>query len=205
MTNTVKEAIEQRISANMFDPSKSLTTAQIEELIRLATCAPTAFNFQNWRFIAVQSKEAKERLKAVAYGQQKIVDAAVTFIVCGKLEAHKGLAHALKPSIASGLLEQSMADAWVHMAHDGHKNNPIRQRDEAIRSASMGAMTLMLAAQGMGLVSGPMIGFDPAGVSKEFQLTANDIPAMLVAVGIAAPGNWPQKPRLPVREVLTIV
>lgn len=205
MTNTVKEAIEQRISANMFDPSKSLTTAQIEELIRLATCAPTAFNFQNWRFIAVQSKEAKERLKAVAYGQQKIVDAAVTFIVCGKLEAHKGLAHALKPSIASGLLEQSMADAWVHMAHDGHENNPIRQRDEAIRSASMGAMTLMLAAQGMGLVSGPMIGFDPAGVAKEFQLTANDIPAMLVAVGIAAPGNWPQKPRLPVREVLTIV
>jgi len=205
MTNTVKEAIEQRISANMFDPSKSLTTAQIEELIRLATCAPTAFNFQNWRFIAVQSKEAKERLKAVAYGQQKIVDAAVTFIVCGKLEAHKGLAHALKPSIASGLLEQSMADAWVHMAHDGHENNPIRQRDEAIRSASMGAMNLMLAAQGMGLVSGPMIGFDPAGVAKEFQLTANDIPAMLVAVGIAAPGNWPQKPRLPVREVLTIV
>jgi nitroreductase len=205
MTNTVKEAIEQRISANMFDPSKSLTTAQIEELIRLATCAPTAFNFQNWRFIAVQSIEAKERLKAVAYGQQKIVDAAVTFIVCGKLEAHKGLAHALKPSIASGLLEQSMADAWVHMAHDGHENNPIRQRDEAIRSASMGAMTLMLAAQGMGLVSGPMIGFDPVGVAKEFQLTANDIPAMLIAVGIAAPGNWPQKPRLPVREVLTIV
>jgi nitroreductase len=205
MTNTVKEAIEQRISANMFDPSKSLTTAQIEELIRLATCAPTAFNFQNWRFIAVQSKEAKERLKAVAYGQQKIVDAAVTFIVCGKLEAHKGLAHALKPSIASGLLEQSMADAWVHMAHDGHENNPIRQRDEAIRSASMGAMNLMLAAQGMGLVSGPMIGFDPVGVAKEFKLTANDIPAMLVAVGIAAPGNWPQKPRLPVREVLTIV
>jgi nitroreductase len=205
MTNTVKEAIEQRISANMFDPTKSLTTSQIEELIRLATCAPTAFNFQNWTFIAVQSKEAKERLKAVAYGQQKIVDAAVTFIVCGKLEAHKGLAHALKPSIASGLLEQSMADTWVQMAHDGHENNPIRQRDEAIRSASMGAMTLMLAAQGMGLVSGPMIGFDPAGVAKEFKLTVNDIPAMLVAVGVAAPGNWPQKPRLPVREVLTIV
>ena len=205
MTNTVKEVIEQRLSANMFDPTKSLTTAQIEELVRLATCAPTAFNFQNWKFIAVQSKEAKERLKAVAYGQQKIADAAVTFIVCGKLEAHKGLAHALKPSVASGLLEQSMADAWVQMAHDGHEGNPVRQRDEAIRSASMGAMTLMLAAQGMGLASGPMIGFDPAGVTKEFNLTANDIPAMLVAVGILAPGNWPQKPRLPVHEVLTIV
>ena len=205
MSNPIKEVIEQRISANMFDPTKSLTTEQIEELVRLATCAPTAFNFQNWKFIAVQSREAKERLQAVAYGQQKIVDAAVTFIVCGKLEAHKGLAHALKPSVASGLLEQSMADAWVQMAHDGHENNPVRQRDESIRSASLGAMTLMIAAQGMGLVSGPMIGFDPAGVAKAFNLTASDIPAILVAVGVSAPGNWPQKPRLPIREVLSIV
>jgi len=205
MTMTIQHAIEQRISANMFDPTRNLTTAQIEDLVALATRAPTAFNFQNWRFIAVQSIPAKERLKAVAYGQQKIVDASVTFIVCGKLEAHKGLAHALKPSVASGLLEQSMADAWVQMAHDGHEGNPTRQRDEAIRSASMGAMTLMLAAQGMGLVSGPMIGFDPAGVAREFNLSAQEIPAMLVAVGFAAAGNWPQKPRLPVNEVLTIV
>lgn len=205
MTITVKEAIEQRISANMFDPTKTLTTAQIEELVTLATRAPTAFNYQNWKFIAVQSVAEKERLKAVAYGQQKIVDAAVTFIVCGKLEAHKGLAHALKPSVDSGLLEQSMADSWVKMAHDGLGSNPARQRDEAIRSASMGAMTLMLAAQGMGLVSGPMIGFDPAGVAKEFNLSANDIPAMLIAVGYSAPGNWPQKPRLPLKDVLTIV
>lgn len=205
MTITIQQAIEQRISANMFDPTKTLTAAQIEELVGLATRAPTAFNFQNWHFIAVQSIAAKERLKAVAYGQQKIVDASVTFIVCGKLEAHKGLANALKPSVASGLLEQSMADAWVQMAHDGHEGNPIRQRDEAIRSASMGAMTLMLAAQGMGLVSGPMIGFDPAGVAREFNLSDKEIPAMLVAVGFAAAGNWPQKPRLPVNDVLTIV
>ena len=205
MSNTIKEVIEQRISANMFDPAKTLTTEQIKELVRLATCAPTAFNFQNWSFIAVQSKEAKERLQAVAYGQQKIVDAAVTFIVCGKLEAHKGLAHALKASVTSGLLEQAMADAWVKMAHDGHEGNPVRQRDEAIRSASLGAMTLMLAAQGMGLASGPMIGFDPAGVTKAFNLKPTEIPAILVAVGVAAPGNWPQKPRLPIDEVLSIV
>jgi nitroreductase len=50
-----------------------------------------------------------------------------------------------------------------------------------------------------------MIGFVPADVSREFKLAANDIPAMLVAVGYAAPGNWPQKPRLPVDDVLTIV
>ena len=205
MTQSIQNVIEQRISANQFDPTKTLSTSQIQELVRLATCAPTAFNFQNWKFIAVQSPEAKERLKAVSYGQQKIVDAAVTFIVCGTLEAHKTLSRALKPSVAAGLIDQAMHDSWVAMAAGGHENNPQRQRDEAIRSASMGAMTLMLAAQGMGLVSGPMIGFVPADVAREFKLSANDVPAMLVAVGYAAAGNWPQKPRLPVADVLTIV
>jgi nitroreductase len=205
MKTAITTLLEQRISANQFDTTKTLSVADIEELTRLATLAPTAFNFQNWKFIAVHTPAAKERLKAVAYGQQKIADAAVTFIICGKLEAHKGLAHAIKPSIDAGIVPQEMADSWVAMAAGGHEGNPERQRDEAIRSASLGSMALMMAAQGMGLVSGPMIGFDPAGVSKEFNLSANDIPAMLVAVGYPAAGNWPQKPRLPVKEVLTIV
>jgi hypothetical protein len=55
------------------------------------------------------------------------------------------------------------------------------------------------------LVSGPMIGFDPDGVAKAFNLSANDIPAMLIAVGYSAPDNWPQKPRLPIKDVLTIL
>ena len=66
-------------------------------------------------------------------------------------------------------------------------------------------MTLMLAAQGRGLASGPMIGFDADGVSRVFSLAATEIPAILVTVGYAAPGNWPQKPRRPISEVLAYV
>ncbi|AHY09918.1 nitroreductase family protein [Serratia plymuthica] len=40
-------------------------------------------------------------------------------------------------------------------------NDLILQRDEVVRSASLAAMTLMLAAQGMGLGSCPMVGFNP--------------------------------------------
>lgn len=205
MKQAITTLIEQRISANQFDTTKKISVAEIEELVRLATRAPSAFNFQNWKFIAVHTPEAKERLKAVAYGQQKIADACVTFIICGTLTPHLSLSNALQPSVQSGLVDQATHDAWVGMATAGYGENPQRQRDEAIRSASMATMNLMLAAQGMGMVSGPMIGFDPAGVAKEFNLTANDVPAMLLAVGYAAPGNWPQKPRLPVKQVLTIV
>jgi nitroreductase len=42
-------------------------------------------------------------------------------------------------------------------------------------------------------------------VRRDFDLADDELPVMLLAVGRAAPGNWPQKPRLPVEDVLTIV
>ncbi len=66
----------------------------------------------------------------------------------------------------------------------------------------MAAMALMLAATERGLASGPMIGFDPEALRREFQLDARYLPVMMIAVGRAAPGNWPRKPRLHAREVL---
>lgn len=202
MHNPIKNLIESRVSTNHYDSSRLLSDEEIAELVRLATRAPSAYNFQNWRFIAVRSPEAKARLKAVSYGQQKVVDAPVTFIICGALEAHKGLPHALQPSVDAGILDQSMLEEWVAMAKGAHSGNPQLQRDEAFRSASLAAMTLMLAAQGMGLSTGSMSGFDPLGVAREFRLSAAEVPVILITVGYSAPGNWPQKPRKPLHEVI---
>lgn len=55
---------------------------------------------------------------------------------------------------------------WIGAAQGMYKDNCQLQRDEAIRSGSLAAMTLMLVAKGQGLVSTPMIGFDAAAVSK---------------------------------------
>lgn len=202
MYSTIKTLIETRISANHYDSSRSVSDAVIEELVGLATLAPTAFNFQNWKFIAVRTAEAKERLKAVSYDQQKVVEAPVTIIICGVLAAHEGLARALQPSVDAGILDQQVFDGWIGMATGAHQGNPQLQRDEALRSGSLAAMTLMLAAQGRGLASCSMSGFDPLGVAREFELTAAEVPVMLITLGYPAPGNWPQKPRRPVREVL---
>ena len=45
------------------------------------------------------------------------------------------------------------------------------QRDEAMRSCGMAAMTLMLAAKEMGYDTCPMDGFDFDAVGKSTQLT----------------------------------
>ena len=203
MSNVVN-IIKSRTSANNFDPTSVISEAEIAELITLAGEAPTSFNMQNWRAIAVTSAENKAKLKALAYNQPKVGDAAVTFIIVGKTRGHEDLPRLVKPLLDAGAIDQAAFDGWIGMANGMYANNDVLQRDEAIRSASLAGMTLMLAAEDKGYVSGAMVGFDPAGIAKEFGLADNELVAMLIAVGKPAAGNWPRKPRRPVAEVLSI-
>ena len=196
------ELIKQRISTNKFDTSRTLSDSEIKELVSYATEAPSAYNIQNWRFIAVTTPEGKARLKALSYNQQKVADAAVTFIVLGDLRGYEKLPQILKPLVDGGLMDQAMADGWTRSATSSYSASEQFARDEAIRSASFAAMTLMIAAQAKGLATGPMIGFDPAGVKREFDIPDRYVPVMLLTVGYPADGNWPRKPRLGVDDVL---
>lgn len=102
----------------------------------------------------------------------------------------------------AGLLDAAGAAGFAASGQGSYAGKPEFARDEAIRSASMAAMALMLAATERGLASGPMIGFDPQALRREFNIDARYLPVMLIAVGRPAPGNWPRKPRLRVHEVL---
>ena len=196
--------LAQRASTNHFDQAHALQRGEVEALVQWATTAPTAYHLQNWRFIAVQSAAAKQRLLPLAFGQAKATQAAVTFIVCGQLPEPETLATRLQPFVQAGFMPANMVNAWIDGAATQYAHPPAA-RDEAVRSASLGAASLMVAAGAMGLASAPMGGFDPAGVAREFNLGPHELPVMLVAVGRATgdpTANWPQKPRRPLAEVL---
>lgn len=204
MTNPTIALIERRTSANLFDASHVLSVAEVEELTRLATRAPTAYNLQNWRFIALRAPEAKMRLRRLAHGQAKVSEAAVSFIVCGRLPEHADIPIRLSPFVEAGFMPVQMAAGWQEGARTQYADSQVA-RDEAVRSATFGAATLLYAAEALGYASCPMVGFDAKGVMREFGLDSREVPVMLVAVGRAAPGNWPQKPRRALAEVLEVL
>lgn len=153
----------------------------------------------------MHTQATKATLLPLAYGQEKVVDAAVTFIVCGTLDPHKTIADSLRPSVDAGILDEATFNGWVGAVKGMYADNPGMQRDEAVRSASLAAMTLMMVATEKGLASTPMIGFDQAGVAEAFNLGDREVPVMLVTVGRAGAKNWPQKPRRPTSDILSIV
>ncbi|MGY6270556.1 nitroreductase family protein [Achromobacter denitrificans] len=202
MSHPLTDALAARNSANFFDPGLPVDDDRIRALIGWATRAPTAFNLQNWRFIAVRSPEGKRSLRELAWNQPKVSEAAVTFIVLGVLPQAAWLRDRLQPSVDAGFMPPGMVPAWEAAASGLYADAPATQRDEAVRSATFGAAALMLAGQAEGLSASPMTGFDAAGVSRAFGLRRDEVPVMLVAMGYAREGNWPQKPRRPVSDVL---
>jgi nitroreductase len=202
VNNAVIENILSRSSAKYYDTAAVLTDEQIGELVAIGTSAPTSFHLQNWRFIAVRSAEAKARLLPISWNQPAITDAAVTFIVVGQMADASVVPHRLAPVVEAGIMPAQMVPEWENPARGLYDDNVQLQRDEAIRTATFGAAAIIYAARSLGWGSTPMIGFDFDAVAREFGLADNEIPVMLLSVGPERPGNWPQKPRLPVHDVL---
>jgi nitroreductase len=205
MTNAIIESIVSRRTTKYYDPAATLSDDQIRELVRIGTTAPTSFHLQNWRFIAVRSPEAKARLRPIAWKQPAITEAAVTFIVCGQLADSSVIPQRLAPLVEAGIMPAKMVPEWEIPARDLYMEYPQRQRDEAVRTATFGAAAMIYAARALGLGSTPMIGFDAEAVHREFGLAKDEVPVMLLSVGPERSGNWAQKPRLPVAEVLDLV
>lgn len=195
------ELIRRRFTVEEFDTRRGLSDDDVRALVADAILAPSSFNIQHWRFIAVCSTEGKQRLRQAAFDQQQVADAAVTFIVLGDVRGVEKLSDLMERAVESGALPPGKAAAWLRMAGQIY-TDPQLARDEAMRSGSLAAMTMMLAAEARGLASGALSGFDVDCVTGEFNIDPRYVPVMLLCVG------WPLKksrvrlPRLALEEVL---
>lgn len=195
------ERIRSRVTVESFDPDHRLSEADLRALIADACQAPSSFNLQHWRFVAVREPDAKERLTAAAYGQRQVADASATLIVLGDLRAIDCLPEILGRSVAAGAMPRERAEAWIGQAGQIY-GDPGMARDEAIRSCSLAAMALMLAAEARGLGVGALVGFDADRVLREFEIPERYLPVMLLTVGRPLRCDETRKVRLNTDEVL---
>jgi putative NAD(P)H nitroreductase len=196
------QLLQARYSVNQFDPNGTISREELESIIDAATLAPSSYNLQHWRFLVVDDKEKKLKLKSVAYDQQKVEDTAAAILVLGNLKAHEDAKRIADDLSAKGYLPEQYKENVINQIN-GLYSNESMQRDEAIRGASLAAMTLMLAAKDKGFGTCPMIGFDPQRARQEFHIPEHLIPVMLITIGPEKDPKMPRKLRFPAKEITT--
>src|SRR5437588_1555615 len=124
--------IHERTSVNHFDPSKTIGEAQIRQIIEDAIEAPSSYNIQHWRFVAVTDPEKKKQLQAASYNQEKVGQASATIIVLGDLRGYEKLEKIYEPLVEKGAITKEAATGIAQRAAGSYSNNPQFQHDEAI-------------------------------------------------------------------------
>jgi nitroreductase len=173
------EAAASRRSIRRFTPEQ-IGDETLRALIASAGRAPSAFNLQPWRWVAVRDEALKSRLQEAAYGQVQVGAAPVLLVLyTDTLDALE----TLEQTFASTLPADKAAGTRAHLAGTlGAQSDADREAWGAGQSyIALGY--LLLLAEAMGLGTSPMLGFDPEKVKEILGLPSYARVPALVALG----------------------
>ena len=185
-TMTVTEAAEARRSIRAFTPDP-VPEEDLREMLRVAGLAPSAFNVQPWRWVAVREPELKARLGAAAYGQKQVTGApAVIVLYSDMADALEQVEETVHPGMASRRDEvaKSMRGTWA-------ARTAAERESWGAGQSYIALGYLLLAAQSMGYATSPMLGFDAAEVKRVLGLPEHVTIPALVAIGVADEEGFP--------------
>ncbi|QNB46066.1 nitroreductase family protein [Thermanaerosceptrum fracticalcis] len=177
--SNIKDVMRERRSIRNYKKDEKISQETLNEILDLATTAPSGWNLQHWKFIVIQEQERKQRLLPIAYNQQHVADCSALVIVLGDTEAYKNA-------------EELYSDAnLVKQIQGGYINNEDSRKKGALLNPALAAMQLMLAAKANGIDSCPMTAFDQESLRKELRIPEQYIPVMMITLGYAAEQTAP--------------
>ncbi|WKX72543.1 malonic semialdehyde reductase [Streptomyces sp. XD-27] len=178
-------------TANTFT-AEPVTDAQVRAIYELVKFGPTSMNQQPLRVVLVRSQEARDKLVPLMTGrnQEKTAKAPLVAILGADLDFHDEL-----PKLVP-FMENPRA---IY-------ENPAVREESARFNTAIQIGYFILGVRAAGLAAGPMIGFDRAGVDKEFFADGRHSALCVVNIGRPGPDAWMGRlPRLAYEEVVTSV
>ncbi|TWI57628.1 nitroreductase [Pseudomonas duriflava] len=191
------DTINARRAVRHYDPTHQLSDEEQHQLFTHALLAPTSFNLQHVRLVAVTDPALRQQLRAVAWDQAHVTDSSLLVVICADMASwEKNAARIWREA------PQAVQDFMVPAIDAYYRDKPQVQRDEAMRSSGLVAQTLMLAAKAMGYDSCPMVGFDFDAVGKLINLPEDHVVGLMVAIGKGVEPAHPRIGKLPYDEVV---
>jgi 3-hydroxypropanoate dehydrogenase len=179
-------------TANTFT-DEPVTDEQLRAIYDLVKYAPTSFNQQPLRVVLVRSGEGRERLlQHMSEGNRaKTATAPVVAVLAADHEFHEEM--------------PTQFPAFPQAKDVFFSERPVREKSSTL-NAALQVGYFIIGVRAAGLAAGPMTGFDPEGLTKEFFPDGDH--AVLAVVNIGKPGAdafYPRNPRLSYEDVVTTV
>jgi nitroreductase len=103
------EAIKKRYSCRAYQ-NRPVESEKLDKILDAARLAPSARNFQDWRFVVVTDKEIRAHLSIAAANQAFVAQAPVVIACCSNLT------HLMRCSQPTGSIDVAIAIEHIALA-----------------------------------------------------------------------------------------
>jgi nitroreductase len=183
-----------RRSIRKYDPNVKISKEELTEILEKAMRAPSSMNMQSYRFFIVESKEAKEKLRPVLYGNHLQLDTSSQMIcIFTDLKKFELAEKVFNKAVDSGLMPEEVREKQLRSISNMVDN----LSEDSIEKtgwldAGLMAMQLMHIAREHGYDTCSIGGFrheeiaDALGIDKKRYK-----PVMLLSIGKKAEDGYP--------------
>ncbi|WP_340021105.1 nitroreductase family protein [Paenibacillus sp. FSL K6-1096] len=201
--NDFTSIITGRRSIRKYDPSVKISKEEMTEILTEATLAPSSVNMQPWRFLIIESPEAKAKLAPIAkFNQTQVETSAAVIAVFGDMNNFDYAEEIYGTAVERGLMPAEVKERQLKALSAHFAQLPAAvNRETVMIDAGLVSMQLMLTARAHGYDTNPIGGYEKDQIAELFGLDKERyIPVMLISIGKAVDEGYASV-RLPIDKV----
>lgn len=207
INNNFEEILMNRKSVKVFDEQVKIPKAEMDEMIKKATTAPSSVNMQPWRFLVVESDEGKDTLRPlIRFNTRQNDSSAAMVVIFGDMKSQTNAEEIYGNAVKHYLMPEEVKQEMLEKVIPLYDNAPKEQMNDIVKiDSSLAAMQFMLVAKAHGYDTNPIGGFESDQIADAFGIDSERyVPVLIVAIGKAknpAHGSY----RLPTETVTKYV
>lgn len=159
---TIRESMNWRYATQKFDDKKIPTKEEIMTLLDSARLSPSWYGLQPWKFILVENKELRQKLREAGYNQPKISEAPYFVVFASKTDYAESDVDAFIKSTAEaqGKSIEDLKDLKDSVMNFVNSRKGTLDK-WAMNQTHIAFGVFVASAAIMGIDAGPIGGFDP--------------------------------------------
>lgn len=187
--SALTEALNWRYATKKFDANKTLSDADLQELLDVLRLSPSSYGIQPWTFVVVSDPAIRAELRKAAWDQSQVTDASHLIVLCAKKNLVKEDLDAYINDMAT---TRGISAEGLSGFHDMMTGSIGRHSAEGLtawnqKQVYIALGMLLLAAAEKKIDTCPMEGFVPAEFDRILGLTEQGLTAtVLCPVGYRA-------------------
>lgn len=192
-----------RKSVRLYDETYKISHEEMLEMIQEATTAPSSVNMQPWRFVVVESEEAKAKLNPLIRFNTKQNDTSSAMVlIFGDLQCYELGEEIYNQAVAEGKMPEEVRDQQLASIIPYYKSFTKAQMNDVVKvDSSLAAMQFMLTARAHGYETNPIGGFEADALAETFGLDKERyVPVIILSVGKAKESGYTSV-RLPAEKI----